>query len=66
LLRFNQGAQLVRVAHGDGPAVVGHLLARCVVVAVDSDGFDAQALQGDQHLLAELTRAQQHDAHGRR
>jgi hypothetical protein len=46
--------------------VVRHLLAGRVLVAVDGDGFHAQALQRDQHFLAELAGAQQHDFGGGR
>ena len=58
--------QLRRVAHRDGARVVRHLLAGRVLVAVDGDGLDAQALQRDQHFLAELAGAQQHHAGGGR
>ncbi len=65
LFRFDQRPQLGRVAHGDGARVVRHLLAGGVVVAVHRDGFHAQALQRDQHLLAQLAGAEQHDFGGR-
>ena len=65
-LGFDQAFELFRVAHGDGARVVRHLLARGVVVAVDRNGFNPQALQRDQHLLAQLSRAQQHDFGGLR
>ena len=63
-LGFDQRLELGRVAHGDGARVVGHLLAGGVVVAVYRNGFHAQALQCDQHLLAQLPRAEQHDFGG--
>jgi hypothetical protein len=53
-LGLDQRAQLRRVAHGDGAGVVRHLLAGGVVVAVHRDGFHAQALQRDQHFLAQF------------
>jgi hypothetical protein len=64
LLGLDQRLELRRVAHGDGARVVRHLLAGRVLVAVDRDGLHAQALQGDQHLLAEFTGAEQHHAGG--
>uniref|UniRef100_UPI00311F758F hypothetical protein n=1 Tax=Thauera sp. SDU_THAU2 TaxID=3136633 RepID=UPI00311F758F len=64
-LDLDQRLELGRVAHGDGARMVRHLLAGCVVVAVDGDGFHAQALQRDDHFLAEFAAAQQHDAGGR-
>ena len=63
-LGFDQRLELGRVAHGDGARVVGHLLAGGVVVAVYRNGFHAQALQRDQHFLAQLPRAEQHDFGG--
>ncbi|MNT12200.1 hypothetical protein D3C72_1471200 [compost metagenome] len=66
LLGLDERLELVGVAHGDGARVVRHLLAGGVLVAVDGDGLDAQALQGDQHLLAELAGAEQHHAGGGR
>ncbi|BBP05083.1 hypothetical protein TPL01_09670 [Sulfuriferula plumbiphila] len=41
-----------------------YLVAGGVGVAVHSDGFHAQALQGDDDLLAEFTAAEEHDAGG--
>jgi hypothetical protein len=61
---LDQRAQRGRVAHRDGAGMVRHLLARGVVVAVDRDGLDAQALQRDQHLLAQFAGAQQHHTGG--
>jgi len=64
LLGLDQGLELGRIAHGDGARVVGHLLAGRVLVAVHGNGFHAQALQRDQHFLAEFAAAQQHDFGG--
>ena len=64
LLGFDQGLELRRIAHGDGARMVGHLLAGGMVIAVDRNGLHAQALQGDQHFLAQLAAAQQHDFGG--
>jgi len=66
LLALDQRAQRHGIAHRDRVRVVGHLLARRVLVAVDGDGLDAQALQRDQHFLAELAAAQQHHTGGGR
>ena len=57
--RSASGSLIARVA-----GVVRDLLAGGVVVAVDGDRLDAQALQRDQDFLAEFTAAQQHDAGG--
>ena len=64
LLGLDQRLELRRVAHRDGARMVRHLLAGRVLVAVDRDGLDAQALQRDQHLLAEFAGAEQHHAGG--
>ena len=66
LLALDQRAQRGAVAHGDRARVVRDLLAGRVLVAVDGDGLDAQALQRDQHFLAELAASKQHHARGRR
>ena len=63
-LGLDQRAQLRRIAHRDRAGVVRDLLAGRVVVAVDRDRLDAEALQRDQHFLAELAAAEQHDAGG--
>ena len=63
-LSLDQGLELRRVAHGDGARVVRHLLAGGVVVTIDRKGFHAQALQRNQHFLAQLARPQQHDFGG--
>ena len=44
--------------------MVSHLLAGCVVVAVYCHGFNAEALQSDQHLFAQFARTEQHDFGG--
>jgi hypothetical protein len=44
---------------------MGNLMAGSVFVTVDSDYFDPQALQGDDHFLAEFAGTEQHDAGGR-
>ncbi len=65
LFRLDQRLELVRVAHGDGARVVGYLLAGCILIAVDGDGFHTQALQCNQHFLAQLAGAEQHHFGGR-
>ena len=65
-LRLDQCAQGLAVAHVDDVGAVRDLMARRVLIAVDRDDFDAQPLQGDDDLLAEFARAQQHDAGGGR
>ena len=63
-LGLDQRLELRRIAHRDGARVVRHLVAGRGVVAVDGDRLDPQALQRDQHFLAELAAAEQHDAGG--
>ena len=52
------------------PSVMSITWVRCATccagafVAVDGDDFDAEALQLDDHFLAELARAEQHDLGG--
>ena len=52
------------VGHRNDVGTVGDLMARCVLIAVDGDHFDAEALQGDDHFLAEFAVAEKHDAQG--
>jgi len=61
---FNQCLELGRVAHGDGARMMGYLLARRVLITVGGNRFHTQALQRDQHLLAQLAGAEQHDFGG--
>ena len=63
-LGLDHRAQRHRVGHVDDVRAVRDLLAGRVGVAVDRDGLDAQALQRDQHLFAELAGAQQHHLGG--
>jgi hypothetical protein len=44
--------------------VVRDLLAGRIVIAIDRDGLDAQALQRNQHFLAQFAGAEQHDFGG--
>ena len=61
LFGLDQCRQLGGIAHRDGAGMVGHLVTGCVVIAVHRHRLHAQALQGNQHLLAQLAAAQQHD-----
>ena len=54
----------VGIGHRDDVTAVGHLHGRGIGVAVDGDDLDAQPLQLDGNLLAELTGAEEHDADG--
>ena len=40
--------------------MMGDLVARGVVVAIDCDPLDAEPLEGDYHFLAQLAGAEQH------
>ncbi len=62
----DEGAQSLGIGHLNRAGMVRHLLPRRVVVAVHRDGFHAQALQRDEHFLAQFARAEQHHAGGRR
>ena len=53
-------AQGIRVRHGHHVGAVRHLLPRRVRVPVHGDDLHAQALQGDDDLLAQLSGAEQH------
>lgn len=59
---LDQRPQRSAVGHRDDMRAVGDLLTGCVGVAIDGDHFDAESLQRDDHFLAELAGAQQHDA----
>jgi len=61
---FHQRAQRRAVGHVDDMRAMRDLVTGGVGVAVNRDGLHAQALQGDDHLLAELAGAEQHDARG--
>jgi len=65
-LGLDQRLELLAVAHRDRARMVGHLLAGRILVAIDGDRLHAQALQRDQHFLAELAGAEQHDFGGGR
>ena len=57
-------AQGIRVRHGHHVGAVRHLLPRRVRVPVHGDDLHAQALQGDDDLLAQLSGAEQHHSGG--
>ncbi|MNK56792.1 hypothetical protein D3C87_758390 [compost metagenome] len=63
-LGHDQAVQHLGVGHRNDVAAVRHLHGRGVGIAVDGDHLGAQALQLDGHLLAQLARAEQHDARG--
>ncbi len=65
-LLLDQALQRGGVGHRDHVRAVRDLVARRVRVAVDGDGFHAQALQRDDDFLAEFAAAEQHDAGGGR
>ncbi len=60
-----QRAQSRAVGHVDDVRAMRDLLRGCVGVTIHRDDFDAKPLQLDDHFLAELARAQQHDLGGR-
>jgi hypothetical protein len=66
LLLFDQRAQGGAVGHGHDVAAVRHLHARRIGIAIDADHFATQALQCDNHFLAQFAAAQQHHARGGR
>ncbi|OOL30471.1 hypothetical protein GQ85_19695 [Rhodococcus rhodochrous] len=61
---LDEREQGLRVAHVDGVRAVRHLVPGRVRVPVHRDHLDTEPLQRDDHLLAELTGAEQHDAQG--
>ncbi len=61
---LDNAAQRRRVGHRHYVGAVSNLLGRRTLVAIDGDGLDAEPLQLDHHLLAELAGAQQHDLDG--
>ena len=56
----------VRVGHVDDLGVVSDLLPRCVGIPVDGDDLHPEPLEGDHHLFAEFTGAEQEHLGGRR
>ena len=65
-LLLDQGAQGSAVGHVDHMRPVCDLVAGCIGITVHSDGFHAEALQGDDDFLAEFAAAEEHDAGGGR
>jgi hypothetical protein len=61
---LDQRAQRGAVGHVDHVRAMRDLLAGSIGVAIDGDHLDAESLQRDDHFLAELAGAQQHDAQG--
>ena len=60
-LLLDERAQRDPVSHGDHVRPVRHLVARRVRVPVNRDHFNSQALQCDDHFLAQFARPEQHD-----
>ncbi|MPN28478.1 hypothetical protein SDC9_175920 [bioreactor metagenome] len=61
-LGLDQRPQRGTVGHRDDVGTMGNLVAGGIGVAVDGNDFHAQALQGDDDLLAEFAGTEQHDA----
>ena len=61
---LDQRAQRGAVGHVDHVRAMRDLMTRRIRITVDGDHFDAQPLQRDDHFLAELAGAEQHDARG--
>ena len=64
-LVLDEARQRGPVGHRDDVRAVRDLVPRRVCIAVDGDGLDAEPLQRDDDLLAELAAAEQHDARRR-
>jgi len=56
--RLDHLAERRRVQHVDGVTAVRHLHRRSVVITVDRDDFDAEALHFDDHFLAQFARTE--------
>jgi hypothetical protein len=65
-LRLNQRLDRFPIGHIDRMGAMRDLMARRVRIAVHRDHFHAKPLQCDDDFLAQLARAEQHDARGRR
>ena len=61
---LDQFAQGSRIGHVDDMGAVRHLVAGCILIAIDGDDLHAQALQRDDDFLAEFAGAEQHDPGG--
>jgi hypothetical protein len=64
-LLLDQRAQGGAVGHVDHVAAMRDLMTRRIRITVDRDHFHAEALQRDDHFLAQFARAQQHYARRR-
>ena len=64
-LLLDQRPQRLAVRHVDDMGAMGHLMAGRVGIAIHRDNFHAQALQGDDHFLAQFAAAEQHDPSSR-
>jgi len=65
-LLFDQRAQCGAVCHVDHVGTMRNLVAGRVCIAIDCDGFHAEALQCDDDFFAQLAAAEQHDFGGGR
>ena len=65
-LLLDQRAQSGAVCHVDHVGAMRDLVSGRVGVAIDRDGFHAEALQCNDNFLAQLAAAEQHDFGGRR
>ncbi len=63
-LGHDDPVQHLGIGHRDDVAAVRHLHGRGIGIAIHRHHLDPQALQLDGHLLAQLARAQKHDADG--
>ncbi len=64
-LGLDDRPQRGRVRHVDHVRAMGDLVAWRILITIDRDDFDAEALQRDDDFLAEFAGAEQHDARGR-
>ena len=63
-LGIDHARQDIAIGHVYGLRAVRHLMPGRAIVTVHRDDLDAQALQGDDHFLAQFSRTQQHDTGG--
>ena len=64
LFAFHKFAQCNAVGHRNNVGAVSDLMAGCILIAVDGNDFDAQALQRNDHFLAKFAGAEEHDTGG--
>ena len=66
LLGLDHAAQRLAILHVDHMRAVRHLHRWRIGIAIHGNGFDAETLQLDRHLLAELASAEQQRSRGAR